>query len=184
VNAANRRVPAADQAREIAAQPCQRSVEREPPTPPGVGPREPGGLLSISLPTGRSRSQVADLNLVPFIDLFSALVAFLMLSAVWTQLTAIETDQSRGEPSALPPSVVTLALTVDGAQVVPPAGATSTFPRRDELLDWNAIRGALRIAGAEALTLRVQDGVAYADFVAGMETARAAGYPNPALGGG
>ncbi len=42
---------------------------------------------------GGRKSLDVDVNLVPFIDLLSALVAFLIITAVWNQTARIEVDQ-------------------------------------------------------------------------------------------
>lgn len=43
---------------------------------------------------GRGRSPNFDLNLVPFIDLMSVLITFLLISAVWTQVSMIQLGAS------------------------------------------------------------------------------------------
>ena len=37
-----------------------------------------------------------DLNLIPFIDLFSVLVSFLLITAVWTQIARINVENKVG----------------------------------------------------------------------------------------
>ncbi len=41
------------------------------------------------VPQGKGRKGVSDLNLVPFVDLFSTLIIFLLSVAVWDQLAAV-----------------------------------------------------------------------------------------------
>ncbi|MGF1509106.1 MAG: ExbD/TolR family protein [Myxococcota bacterium] len=43
------------------------------------------------------------LNLVPFIDLLSVLISFLLMTAVWTQVARIEVRQMPNQPSEEPP---------------------------------------------------------------------------------
>ena len=43
---------------------------------------------------GKGRSANTDVNIVPFIDLMSVLVIFLLISAVWTQVTMIQIGSS------------------------------------------------------------------------------------------
>lgn len=45
---------------------------------------------------GRSRSLNFDLNLVPFIDLLSMCICFLLMTAVWMQLASMKVHQSLG----------------------------------------------------------------------------------------
>ena len=43
---------------------------------------------------GHGRSTVVDVNIVPFIDLMSVLIIFLLISAVWTQVSMIQIGSS------------------------------------------------------------------------------------------
>src|SRR3954471_3297355 len=45
---------------------------------------------------GRRRGLDAEINLVPFIDLLSMCICFLLMTAVWIQLGALEVKQSQG----------------------------------------------------------------------------------------
>ena len=55
------------------------------------------------------RKQVVELNLVPFIDLMSVCIIFLLITAVWTQVSMIQlgssiySNQTDEEPPAPPP---------------------------------------------------------------------------------
>lgn len=57
------------------------------------------------VPSGGGGKKAVDfqLNLVPFIDLLSVLISFLLMSAVWTQIARIEVKQSPNLPSDEPP---------------------------------------------------------------------------------
>jgi len=48
--------------------------------------------------SGKGRSTNVDLNLVPFIDLMSVLITFLLISAVWTQVSMIQLGASFASP--------------------------------------------------------------------------------------
>src|ERR1043165_2812613 len=43
---------------------------------------------------GEGRSKTVDLNLVPFIDLMSVCIIFLLITAVWTQVSMIQIGSS------------------------------------------------------------------------------------------
>jgi biopolymer transport protein ExbD len=61
--------------------------------------------VSVGGGEGGKKSVSAELNLVPFIDFLSTLIAFLLVSAVWTQLARINVTQksaSGGAPSDTP----------------------------------------------------------------------------------
>src|SRR5687767_3766528 len=63
--------------------------------------------MGVSLPQGGGRggkrNLSADLNLVPFIDLMSTLITFLLATAVWVQQSSLEVEQAIGDP---PPTEV------------------------------------------------------------------------------
>lgn len=60
-----------------------------------------------------------DLNLVPFIDLMSVLITFLLITAVWTQVSMIQIGSSlygkkmESQPNPIPPPHSDLVLKVD-----------------------------------------------------------------------
>ena len=43
--------------------------------------------------SGRQKPVNAELNLVPYIDLLTCMVAFLLITAVWTQLASLSVSQ-------------------------------------------------------------------------------------------
>jgi biopolymer transport protein TolR len=54
----------------------------------------------------RKKPLHADLNLVPYIDLLTCMVAFLLITAVWTQLARLEVQQKgQGQEEGRPPSI-------------------------------------------------------------------------------
>jgi len=57
--------------------------------------------VSVEGGKGRGKSMNADLNLVPFIDFLSCLLAFLMITAVWSEIAAL--DQEQAVSSNAPP---------------------------------------------------------------------------------
>lgn len=53
------------------------------------------------VPEGQGGKKTVDfqLNLVPFIDLLSVLISFLLMTAVWTQVAKIDVKQTPNQPS-------------------------------------------------------------------------------------
>lgn len=49
---------------------------------------------------GDKKSANADINLVPYIDLLSTLICFLLITAVWQQVSVITTNSKAGPPAA------------------------------------------------------------------------------------
>lgn len=66
-------------------------------------------MMSSSNSTGAKKSIEAELNLIPFIDMLSACLSFLLLTAVWTFVGTVDTTQAIGAESAAgtnnPPSI-------------------------------------------------------------------------------
>lgn len=50
--------------------------------------------------SGRRKSLDAEINLVPFIDLLSMCICFLLMTAVWTQLGSVQVKQANGTEGA------------------------------------------------------------------------------------
>ncbi len=59
--------------------------------------------MAAAIETGASskRALVADVNLIPFIDLLSVCICFLLITAVWVQLGILEVKQSQGTSAAV-----------------------------------------------------------------------------------
>ena len=57
-------------------------------------------MAHINSGGGRNRETNVDLNLVPFIDLMSCLITFLLISAVWTQVSMIQLGASFASPKS------------------------------------------------------------------------------------
>jgi biopolymer transport protein ExbD len=51
-------------------------------------------MISTEGPKGGKRSSDFDINLVPFIDLMSTCICFLLITAVWTQVSMIQIGSS------------------------------------------------------------------------------------------
>src|SRR5215472_11201547 len=85
-----------------------------------------GGL---QLPGGGGRRKSLDftLNLVPFIDLLSCCISFLLITAVWTQLSKINVAQKgqgqAGEKTEDTPPELKLVVVVDDSGYRISAGA-------------------------------------------------------------
>jgi len=63
--------------------------------------------VSIQSGKGTKKSLNVELNLVPYIDLLTCMVAFLLITAVWTQLARLSASQKgqgqAGEETPPPP---------------------------------------------------------------------------------
>jgi biopolymer transport protein ExbD len=135
--------------------------------------------------TGKSKG--ADLNLVPYIDLLTCLIAFLLITAVWTQvarLAAHGRDGGDTEERSVPVMVMVgeqgfNLMVADDRQVLPrtPAG-----------YDFAALQRALQKVKAampdkDDLLVSSEDGITYDTLVGTMDTVLSAGFPQPSLVG-
>lgn len=74
--------------------------------------------------SGSGRSSSFELNLVPFIDLMSVLITFLLITAVWSQVSMIQLgssiegkrNQDTSEPPPEPPKDADVVLRVDAKE--------------------------------------------------------------------
>ena len=150
--------------------------------------------MSVSLPEkggrGRSRSVMAELNLVPYIDLLTCMISFLLITAVWTQLSMLKTRQhgpGDGEETAVvdPFAIVAVInhsgfVVVEGKQdhkVVPLAGASLDFAGLTHELE------AVKRAHPDKTDVQVapEDDVAFETMVKTMDAVLGAGFPDVAL---
>jgi biopolymer transport protein ExbD len=133
-------------------------------------------MAGIAPATGRGGRRALDaaVNVVPFIDLLSCCIAFLLITAAWTQLSHLDVQRagrSHDQPDGPPPPALTLAdqsfvLELDGA-----ARELSTLREVASLLrNWRAVNDR------DDLVVSVTDGVGYAQVVAALDVARGVGF--------
>jgi len=83
----------------------------------------------VNLPEGGGKRTLDfDLNLVPFIDLLSCCISFLLITAAWTQLARIETIQkveAAGGAGGKPEDKVQLVVFDWGYELLPPGQTES-----------------------------------------------------------
>lgn len=145
---------------------------------------------------GRARN--VELNLVPFIDLMSVLITFLLLSAVWTQVSMIQlgasfvSKQDEDNQELKPPPMEDLVLKLDikktgytlyvGKDVsnIPatPAGFDNQtlFAQMQKVKQLYPDKGDVKMA--------IADDVVYDYVIAAMDTSLKAGFSPALLTGG
>src|SRR6476660_3804249 len=81
--------------------------------------------MSVSVDTGNKGGKKpldADLNLVPYIDLLTCMVAFLLITAVWTQLARLQVEQKgQGQTTGIetpPQTKIAVLVHADGFTLV------------------------------------------------------------------
>jgi biopolymer transport protein TolR len=134
---------------------------------------------------GRRKAVDSELNLVPYIDLLTCMVAFLLITSIWTQLARLEVAQKgQGQDSAvddkdhLRVAVLVSAdsfnlIVKDDQKPIPRRGATLDYARLvDELK-------AVKLAHPDTDDLQIlsEDGVVFDTLVKTMDAAMSAGFP-------
>jgi biopolymer transport protein ExbD len=135
------------------------------------------------VPTGRGgrRALDASLNLVPFIDLLSCCIAFLLITAVWTAIARVDVATAGAGPVAEEEAPATARWTLYVARDewtlrAPDGGMHATgHGTLASLLRGNAV--------GDPLVVRATDDVAYATVVDALDLARAAGIKTVSLAG-
>ena len=146
-----------------------------------------GGAAVVSSGKGGRKSLDAAINLVPFIDLLSCCISFLLITAVWVNLGSVEakTPQSSsgadGERDT--ETKVTLTLTSSGCVLARSTGEEAQLPRIAGQLDEQGLSRQLAMVRAALpkqhdMTVRSQDSVHYADLIKTMDLARGAQFSN------
>ena len=154
----------------------------------GAGPMpEQGG-------GGKKKKKALDasVNVVPAIDLFAVLTSFLLLTAVWTQISRLQVQQlgtGAPEPEVAEQQktlLVTLAVGERGLNLstsaglsvdIPPSGRSSDGKVQYDLklLADNLKRLRGDFPDAAAVTVSVEDTVSYGDLVYVIDTCLEAG---------
>jgi biopolymer transport protein ExbD len=115
-----------------------------------------------------STGKDATLNLVPFIDLLSTCIAFLLITAVWSQSAQVPA-QTAGGGDGEASRVFHLIVALDGCTLTSPAGAVET-------VDNAGLAGRLRALGVgEELQVSGADRVPYDVWIRALDAARSAG---------
>jgi biopolymer transport protein TolR len=150
--------------------------------------------MSVSLPEqggrGRSRSVMADLNLVPYIDLLTCMVSFLLITAVWTQLSMLKTRQhgpGEGAESAVAdPFAIVVVVNHDGFVVVEGRQDHKVLPSSGASLDFASLTReleSLKQAHPDKTDVEVapEDDVAFETMVKTMDAVLTAGFPDVSM---
>jgi len=137
------------------------------------------GAVAAESARGGRRQLDAHVNLVPYVDMLMTIMAFLVMTAVWTRMSALEVHSpSSGAASAepeQPPVRVGVQhngqLTVEhegvvSAQTIPSVAGRPDLARLAALLGVPAASTAPRTSGSQTVEVRVEDGVAFADVAA------------------
>lgn len=138
----------------------------------------------MSVPTKGGRKALdAAINLVPFIDLLSCCISFLLITAVWTQLASLPVSRGGGGEGGDPPDVqLTLEVRGNGfllrkstgeqLPVSAPAGGTG-FVELAALLK----QVKEQHPHTDDITVQADDRVPYERVIRTLDTLRGARFP-------
>ncbi len=144
--------------------------------------------MSVSIePQGKGGKKPlnAELNLVPYIDLLTCMVAFLLITAVWTQLAQLKTSEkvpgTQGDEA--PPRMTKISLVVgsDGINVVVNQDR-EVVPDKQGQPDFVALGTLLKKAkdqypDKDDIQIASEDSVLFDRLTGVMDTTIAAGFP-------
>lgn len=143
-----------------------------------------GGAAPVEGKKGK-KSLDAELNLVPFIDLLSCLIAFLLISAVWTQVSSVKvastgglTQEQEQEPND---KVIPIRVTLtDQGYSLSLAGNVKPLPKVSktdgvgQTFDTKTLVEALKVVKQSypeqrAVTVAAEDSVVFEDLIATVD---------------
>src|SRR5437764_14664492 len=106
-------------------------------------------------PTGKGGKKPLDaqINRVPFIDLLSCCISFLLITAVWTQLARMDVTQkgqgAAGSTDEKPPEPtvnLTIFIDKDGYTFAKSTGENTPVPLKGDDYDWTKLADILKEA--------------------------------------
>ena len=148
------------------------------------------GVSIQSSGRGGRKSLNADLNLVPYIDLLTCMVAFLLITAVWTQLARLSAQQ-KGQGQAgeeTPPELqvkITVVVNQEGFNLV--VGQDQTpIPKRGTDYDFEKLGVELKKAkdghpDKNDVTVASEDQIVFETLIKTMDTALSQRFPDISL---
>jgi len=137
---------------------------------------------------GRGKPLNTEFNLVPFIDLFVVCITFLLIAAVWTQISMLQTNQGTSDRPAAKDDF-TLALYVfKDRQDLTVGSRTVSIPKSGK--EYNLTRLAYELKTVKNahpnkndILVLSQDKVLYKDLIVTLDTCIGSGLPNISVSG-
>lgn len=149
-----------------------------------------GGAAPVEGGKGKKKSLDAVINLVPFIDLLSSLIAFLLMTAVWTQIATLQVgQQGSNNPNPTPPpeEIPKLTITVTEKGFMLASGADQMpIEKSGNDYDFDALNKKLGEVKANVpemndVTVMPEDGIVYDVLVRVIDSALGARMLNVTL---
>lgn len=155
------------------------------------------GGVSVDTGGGKKGKKALDatINLVPFIDLLSCCIAFLLITAVWTQISKLQVMSQGGQSDAPPPDdvkTVDIRLMITERGYTLTAGGIVEIPKGTGGYDTKVLQEKLKAIKSSVgdtqrnITVAAEDTVAFEDLVKVVDLCNAEGFPDvtvaPAVG--
>ena len=152
--------------------------------------------MSVSVDTGGKggrKSVDSELNLVPYIDLLTCMVVFLLMTAVWTQLARIDVTQKGQAQSAeqtdeKPPETRLVVVVNDDGFLIAggAAGDQKPIKKKEGKYDYDTLSAILKevkktYPDKRDVHIASDDGIQYQYIIMTMDTALTAQFPDIAL---
>ena len=148
--------------------------------------------------SGKGRSTNFELNLVPFIDLMSVLITFLLISAVWTQVSMIQLGASFVSPLdpsqqnyQVPPKedLVLRVDVVEAGYVLKFGTETKPIPKTNSQYNVEALASELSAIKQQhpdkaGVKISIADEIQYEHVISVMDAGLTAGFAPELLTGG
>lgn len=140
--------------------------------------------------SGGGREINSEPNIIPFIDLMSVCIIFLLLTAVWTQVSMIQigssvygkkTSDQQEPPPPLPKTPMVVQVYNQG-YVINIAGRRTNIPKIDEGFDQRGLILALqdikdRYPDKKDAMISVNEQLTYENLIIGMDSLLLSGFP-------
>lgn len=144
-------------------------------------------MAGVSLPTASKRAIDAQLNMVPFIDLLSVLISFLLMTSVWSQVARGMDVKSRASEAGTevhePAQELAVQIAASGYTVTRRDGTTRSTQGRDVVALGQILDAERALDPTNArIELRSDDGVEYEAIIEVMDVALERGLRDIAVG--
>jgi len=155
-------------------------------------------MASVSAPGGRSsggkKPLNVELNLVPFIDLLTCLICFLLMAAVWIQIGKISVTQSgQGAPAEQTPEQrqrlnLVVAITPQGYLVTGNGTTIADILKKDNEYDSKTLGTKLKeihgqFPDKNDIVVMSEDSINYQALIDTMDVCLANEFPNISVSG-
>ena len=151
-----------------------------------------GGAAPTPSGKGGKKALDAAINLVPFIDLLSCCLSFLLITAVWTQLARMDVTQKSKAPSGAvdeppkPDVTLTLLINKDGYIFQKSTGESTPIEMKGEDYDYAKLADIMEKAkkdhpDKEDMNVKSNDAVIYNKVIKTMDVVISAKFPNISL---